>query len=205
MIVLGTFDPILGVTKDDKKMPAIIKFYDFTKGGTDIVDQRIGNYSTKSKTKKWIKVVFFYTLDTTRNNALTIYCLNMGIIPRSYDSYVFGMDLVKGLITPFIESRSLEGLRRDIQSKMSLALGRDVNPQTQTPTQSMINFENSGAKRRCHMCKKEVPQTQGRKKACENVVAVKQQCQKCGNPTCNSHAIVLCKNCGSLYTLRKQE
>ena len=36
VLVLGTFDPILGVTKDNKKKPAIIKFYDFTKGGTDI-------------------------------------------------------------------------------------------------------------------------------------------------------------------------
>ena len=63
--MLSTYDPILGTTKDEKKKPAIIKVYDFTKGRTDIMDQRFGNYTTKSKTKKWTKVVFFFILDTT--------------------------------------------------------------------------------------------------------------------------------------------
>ena len=167
-----------------------------------IVDQRIGNYSTKSKTKKWIKVVFFYALDTTRNNAQTLYCLNMGIIPRSYDSYLFGMDLVKALITPFIEARSLKGLMISILRKMSLALGREVNPKTPTRTESMNNFERaSSTKRRCQLCMNEIP-TEGYKKATENVCKVKQQCYKCGKPTCNKHAILLCQNCASLYTLR---
>ena len=35
ILVLSTLNPILGLTKDDgKSKPAIIKFYDFTKGGT---------------------------------------------------------------------------------------------------------------------------------------------------------------------------
>lgn len=34
---------ILGVTKDDgKNKPAVFKLFDFAKGGTDIVDQRMG-------------------------------------------------------------------------------------------------------------------------------------------------------------------
>ena len=40
-IVLSTLEPLLGVTSDDEKCkPAIIKLYDFSKGGTDIVDQK---------------------------------------------------------------------------------------------------------------------------------------------------------------------
>ena len=72
IIVLSTYDPIFGTTKDEKKKPAIIKVYDFTKGGVDIMDQRFGNYTTKPTTKKWHRVVFFYILDTARVNALTI-------------------------------------------------------------------------------------------------------------------------------------
>ena len=91
ILVLSIFDPILGTTEDKMSKPAIIKFYDYTKGGTDIVDQRIGNYTTKPKVKKWILVVFFYILDTTCINAQTIYCQNNDIYPRDYKSYEFGM------------------------------------------------------------------------------------------------------------------
>ena len=45
--VLSTFPPYLGVTQDERKKPQIIKVYDFTNGGTDICDQRSGNYTKK--------------------------------------------------------------------------------------------------------------------------------------------------------------
>ena len=41
--------PLLGVTKDDDKVkPAIPKLYDYTKGGTDIVDLHIGMSERRS-------------------------------------------------------------------------------------------------------------------------------------------------------------
>ena len=43
VLALTTMRPLLGVTKDDDKVkPAIPKLYDYTKGGTDIVDLHIG-------------------------------------------------------------------------------------------------------------------------------------------------------------------
>ena len=77
MLLLSTLDPILGVTKDDEKQkPVLYKLYDFTKGGTDIVDQKMGTYTVKSKSRKWIMVAFSYLLDTIRVNACTILALN---------------------------------------------------------------------------------------------------------------------------------
>ena len=55
VIVLSSQEPYLGVTKDEKAKPQIIKFYDFTKGGTDIVDQRSVSFTTSTKTKKWTR------------------------------------------------------------------------------------------------------------------------------------------------------
>lgn len=53
VLVLSTMRPLLGVTRDDAKIkPAIIKLYGFTKGSTDIVDQKISKYSCKSISKK---------------------------------------------------------------------------------------------------------------------------------------------------------
>ena len=50
VLMLSTVQPLHGVTRDDKKKkPAIFKLYDFTKGGTDVVDQRMASYSCKAK------------------------------------------------------------------------------------------------------------------------------------------------------------
>ena len=40
VFLLSSMQPLLGTTKDDgKKKPAIYQLYDFTKGGTDVMDQ----------------------------------------------------------------------------------------------------------------------------------------------------------------------
>ena len=73
---MSTMRPLMGVTKDDgKSKPAIIKFYDFTKRGTDIVDQRMAKYTTKSYTRRWAMINFFYILDSIRCNSSTVYAL----------------------------------------------------------------------------------------------------------------------------------
>ena len=39
-LLLSTMRPLNGITRDDNKQkPGTFKFYEFTKGGTDIVDQ----------------------------------------------------------------------------------------------------------------------------------------------------------------------
>ena len=41
--------PLMGITRDNgKQKPVIIKFYDFTKKGTDILDQKISKYLCKA-------------------------------------------------------------------------------------------------------------------------------------------------------------
>ena len=51
--------PLLATTKDDNKnKPAIYKLYDFSKGETDIIDQRMGFYSCTSKSKRWTMNAF---------------------------------------------------------------------------------------------------------------------------------------------------
>ena len=48
VLVLSTLNPTVALTNDDgKSKPAIIKFYGFTKGGTDIVDQIMRNTLSK--------------------------------------------------------------------------------------------------------------------------------------------------------------
>ena len=54
VLILITMLPMLGITRDDgKKKHALYKFYDFSKGGTDVVDQKMSFYTCKAKSRKW--------------------------------------------------------------------------------------------------------------------------------------------------------
>ena len=151
VMVVSTLQPLLGVTKDDKTKPAIIKLYDFTKGGTDIVDQKMGAYTTKSKSRKWTKVVFFYLLDTICVNASTIYALANNISPTKVNSFEFGVELADALIMPFISTRSTNGLASTIRSKMVLYLGRTSEEENEANKDGP--YERVSKERgRCRVC-----------------------------------------------------
>ena len=67
----------LEVTKDDgKKKPAIYRLYDFTKGGTDVMDHKIGACTCKAKSNRRILTAFSYILDVCRINTSTILAFN---------------------------------------------------------------------------------------------------------------------------------
>ena len=73
VLLLSTVPPLLATTKDDNKSkPAIYKLYDFSNDGTDIIDQRMGFHSCKSKSKRWTMNALSYVLDTCQVNASTI-------------------------------------------------------------------------------------------------------------------------------------
>ena len=64
VIFLSTDPPILDITKEDAKIKlGIYKVHDFTKGGTSIIDQRVGFYTCKPKSRKWtITCVYLFDL-----------------------------------------------------------------------------------------------------------------------------------------------
>ena len=94
IVVLCTIPNLatVGKTKDDgKEKPAAIKVYDFSKGGTDISDQRCGSFTSATKTRRWPTKMLGYVLDVTRVNTQSVYCLNTGKDPRTgTDSFRFG-------------------------------------------------------------------------------------------------------------------
>ena len=69
--MLSTSRPLNEKTIDDgKEKPQSIKFYNFTKGGTDIVDQLNAYYTTRAKSCRWVFVALSYMLDISRVNVL---------------------------------------------------------------------------------------------------------------------------------------
>ena len=189
VLVMSTMKPILGTTTDDrKKKPAIMKLYDFTKGGTDIVDQRAQSYTTKAQTNRWTVVAFYFLLDTCRVNASTVFAMNTGEDPRAIDSYEFGWKIVAALVHPYIAERSLTGLTHSVKRKIYMFTGE--------PPKKRVNFqyERTGDRRRCRMCLEE-SYGEGHKMAKQHMPKMTSQCQSCGDPTCKNHVVYLCETC----------
>ena len=58
--------------EDHKKRPEIIKFYNKTKIGVDLVDQMVGTCTCRRQTRRWPLKLFFNLLDVAALNACTI-------------------------------------------------------------------------------------------------------------------------------------
>ena len=106
VLLLSTVQLILGVTIDDgKKKPAICKLYDFTKAGTDAMEQRISAYTCKAKSNPWNLTAFCYILNVHRINATTVIAFSKKIDLCKQYLYDFGMNLAFLFIRPTIQRR----------------------------------------------------------------------------------------------------
>ena len=98
VMILSTMRPMDDCIKDDNKFkPQIFKFYDFTKGGMDIVDQLNDFFTTHAKSDRWAIVVLYYMLDTTRVNLKTLYCMKNKIDIRKHKTFDFTWQLANEL------------------------------------------------------------------------------------------------------------
>ena len=77
VFLLSTYKPIFGTAIDDNKnKAALYKLCDFTKAGNDIVNQRMGFYTCKFKSRKWSMVSFSYIVDMACVNCSVLFALN---------------------------------------------------------------------------------------------------------------------------------
>ena len=184
--------PLQGVTIDDgKKKPSIIKFYDFTKGGTDIVDQINDFYTCRSQSYRWDLVVLFYILDTVRTNAKTVWCLKNKKDLSKINSFRFGWDLANSLVKPFIESRCINGLPSHIIQKIENILGKKVKSVPETSGKlKAFPYPHRDERRRCKCCEKGCTKTEK-----SNLPKTKELCESCAVSVCRDHSIRMCNAC----------
>ena len=199
VVILTTTDPIKGVTMDDNtKKPALFKLYDYTKTGTDLMDQRMARrkYSTKAKSNKWTMVGFYYLLDTARINAQTVWSLNNGLNPRTSKSYEFGMMIAKSLILPMVMTRSLNGLSGKIRSLCYAVTGnaRFLTGSEDSKSDEFISALSPSATR-CRQCLADIRGKPGYSASRDKFPKIKSRCQKCSVNLCRNHLIQLCREC----------
>ena len=136
VLLLQTTNPAHYVTQDDKKKPVSYKTYDYTKGEIDILDQRMGSYTTKYKTRKWTLVALSYMLDMAHINSQAMYVINNAKVDA--DSFEFGWDTMKALIKPNMHTRLARGgLSKHLQNSIKHILGIE-NDKVEQPLQMMI-------------------------------------------------------------------
>ena len=149
--MLSTYRPLHDKTIDDgKEKPQIIKFYDFTKGGTDIVDHLNDCYTTRLKSCCWVMVALSHVLDTAKVNGKTMWCLKNDSDISSTSLYDFSWNLAKALALPHVQRRSLNGLVSSVQSRIKMFLCNGFLADEPAPKVER-RFTGTESRRRCQL------------------------------------------------------
>lgn len=67
--LLSTLHTKKSVRDTDDKKPDIIDYYNQTKGGLDVLDERVGTYRCKRKVKRWPMAIFENMFDVSSFDA----------------------------------------------------------------------------------------------------------------------------------------
>ena len=176
-------------TKNDKKdMPAIYKFYDFTKSGTDIEDQMNDFYTICAKTCRWSVLAFYYMVDTIRVNTKTLWCIKHKKSFSKVSTFDVAFELANALVIPFIEQRYLNGLRKPLLKKINYVLNKKEHVQRASKERKFLRSGNRERGRIClNGCETKVEKDRLKKQ--------QQWFGDCGKSTCNAHSIFVCDDC----------
>lgn len=170
-------DDAIDESSGDKRLPEIVSFYNFTKGGVDTVDELSGSYSVARNCRRWPLRIFFSLMDTAGINSQIIYRANTDNI--SMKRRIFLEELGLALVQPTMHARKNNPrLSTNLRSKILSMLG-ETNP---PPPKR----QNTG-RGRCQEC----PRNKDRKS--------QYTCEQCGKFFCLEHLHFFCVNCSNSH------
>ena len=189
---------------EPKKKPDIVRFYNATKGGVDIMDQMAHACTTKRKTKRWPMVLFYNCLDLGTVAARVIWQLKFPEDPLSQD------DTRTGFIVRVAEQLALPHLKR--RAKMPF-LSKPLRATVTRVMQNLVQKEGRllpqprcGGRTRKRPASHEADQApsakkQGRCGSCDWKKDRKssKSCFSCGDWLCKEHALYVCKTCSECF------
>ena len=190
ILVLSTMHDVVKLSRDERKKPHVMVFYDKTKGGVDVVDYISSFISTRMKSKRWIMNAFAYSLDTARTNALTLF---KEVHTQSPSNFTFTWNLGKALVFPRVQRRHREFrkyLPATVVRKLCNVLGIQNNPIALTAP----NRSDLGG--RCYVCYENIKDKADYKRK-RNLLNnhLKTFCHKCTHIVCKEHYQITCGNC----------
>lgn len=158
--------------------PEMIMFYNSTKGGVDMLDQKCAIYSTSRRTQRWPMAIFYRILDISSVNAYTV--SNMNQAQSKVPRMIFIKQLAEDLIKPHLERRVHSfGLQRELQCAIRRILKMDQVPSTS----SCETAEKLEKRKTCSSCDPK----KKRKTA--------YLCFTCKNPICIECSQKMCMDC----------
>ena len=127
VVLLSTFHHDATVlNEENENRPEIIDYYNRTKVGVDLMDQKLSYYRTGRGTRRWTLALFLNLLDICAHNAYIVW---RDLHPewqanRNDKRRVFLLDLGKSLVMPQIRERDRAGLHRPILRAIAAATGQ---------------------------------------------------------------------------------
>jgi hypothetical protein len=157
----------------DEGKSEIVKFYNATKSGVDILDKLVRGYSSKRKYRRWPCHVFFTLVDCS---VYVAYMMRKLTTENQEGHYFFKVELAYELVLPLVRCRSeMPCLRSWVKEAMKL-----VGVQ---PMSAPHSSHPGGTVGRCAFCPREMDR---KSKTC---------CSSCGKFICGDHQIVCCSEC----------
>lgn len=196
VLLVSTEHTLPEIDKGPKQKPNVMLDYNACKGGVDTVDQMMDAYPAKSAVRRWPMIVFSTMLDAAALNAFAIW---NSLFPF-WKSSIHGrkrrqflLELGDSLIKPHIERRNLGSLSNTIVRDMQLLV-----PEIERPRGAYFakKLEN---KTKCRTCLLTDGTGKTKTDLHKSANKVKQQCDGCGDPTCNKHGekvvSLMCRKC----------
>ncbi|XP_017483958.1 PREDICTED: piggyBac transposable element-derived protein 4-like [Rhagoletis zephyria] len=174
---------------DPEKKPDVIKFYNRTKGGVDVLDKLVGTYRCKRKVNRWPIALFCNMLDVSASNAYIIFVkLNpeWNISKKGIRRRLFLIEVGESLCVPSIEQR--KHMPRCSNAVAVIQRVRNIaseGPSTsQSSRHSMSRTPKSNKRARCYMCPSK-----------SNANIYSARCDKCAKYICPAHRYIFCEKC----------
>lgn len=196
MTLLSTYHQNFAIDSNDpEKKPEIIKFYNHTKGGVDILDQLVGTYRCKRKVNRWPVAIFCNMLDISAVNAFKIFiALNPGwnIERKGIRRRLFLIELGEALCRPYIQKRqrlphgvhALALVQNIRHPRPSTSQEEDSNEVPEAEQQLLVHQPVTKKKARCHLCP-------SRRDSNNHAT----RCDNCVKYVCPLHYYKLCEKC----------
>ncbi|GBP92640.1 PiggyBac transposable element-derived protein 4 [Eumeta japonica] len=114
VVLISSMHHTASVDQSTQK-PEIILYYNHTKIGVDLLNQRCSNYSTSRRTRRWPLNIFYRLLDISSSYAYIIYCSNQA--QKTESRFKFLKWLAQQLTKPHMERREKnDRIPRDIKN-----------------------------------------------------------------------------------------
>jgi len=180
-------DKKIDETTCEERKPDIITFYNSTKGGVDVVDMMMDEYSVSRNSRRWPLTVFLALLNISSVNSYVLYAHN----PQNK---LKRRKFIKSISLALLQDHQKRRLQNErLPKTLRTAVARFVSKPTEmTPITSQLSQTKA---KRCEIC----PRSKDRK--------VKSVCCTCKKHVCSQHSkmTVTCIECDNENTSGESE